>query len=283
MFFSLTNFPATFQMMMNTIFWQQVMLGWFSIFMDNGIIHTKCLLYETLEQHLQRHQKYIHEIFDILEENDLFVKLEKCAFEQEETNYLGVIVGKGQLCMDPKKLQGMANYPFPQNVTDVQAFLGFTRYYRYFIQNYSAIVHPLLDLTKKGSVFRWEAWHQEAFDKIKAIMCKAPILLQPDFNKKFYPQTDALAYGMDAILLQQGETTPNLATHKKPVLDPIAYFSATFTPTEHNYDIYEQELLAVMKLLAHWRPYLGWTKHPFTTVAQKTVPMFCYFGKTDLA
>ena len=158
----------------------------------------------------------------------------------------------------------MANYPIPQNVTDVRAFLGFTGYYRYFVQNYSAIVCPLLDLTKKGSTFKWESRHQEVFDKIKGIMCKAPILLQPNFNKKFYLQTDASAYGVGAVLSQEGETTLSLATHKKPVLHPIAYFSATFTPTERNYDIYEQELLAVMKALAHWRPYLGWTKHPFT-------------------
>ena len=105
MFFGLMNSPATFQMMMNTIFWQQVMLEWFSIFMDDGIIHTKRLTHKTPEQHLLRHQKYVHEIFDILEENNLFVKLEKCAFEQEETNYLGIIVGKGQLWMDLKKLQ----------------------------------------------------------------------------------------------------------------------------------------------------------------------------------
>ena len=134
--------------------------------------------------------------------------------------------------MDPKKLQGVANYPIPQNVTDVQAFLRFTGYYCYFVQNYSAIVCPLLDLTKKESIFRWESRHQEAFDKIKAIMCKAPVLLQPDFNKKFYLQTDALAYSIGAVLLQEGETTPTLATHKKPVLHPIAYFLATFTPTE---------------------------------------------------
>ena len=140
MFFGLTNSPATFQMMMNTIFRRQVMLGWFSIFMDDSIIHTKHLPNETPEQHLKRHRKYVHEIFDILAENDLFVKPEKCAFEQEETDYLGVIVGKGRLCMDPKKLQGIANYPTPQNVTDIRAFLGFTGYYRYFVQNYSAIV-----------------------------------------------------------------------------------------------------------------------------------------------
>ena len=208
------------------------MLGWFSIFMDDGIIHTKCLLDETPERHLKRHRKYIHEIFDILAENDLFIKLEKCTFEQEETDYLGVIVGKGRLRMDLKKLQGVANYPVPQNVTDIRAFLGFTGYYRYFVQNYSAIVRPLLDLTKKGSIFKWEPCHQEAFDKIRAIMCKAPVLLQPDFNKKFYLQTDASAYGMGAVLSQEGETTPSLAIHKKPVLHPIAYFSATFTPTE---------------------------------------------------
>ena len=95
-------------------------------------------------------------------------------------------------------------------------------------------------------------------------MCKASVLLQPDFNKKFYLQTDASAYGVGTVLSQEGETTPSLAAHNKPVLHPIAYFLATFTPTEHNYDIYERELLAVMKSLAHWRPYLGWTKHPFT-------------------
>ena len=123
---------------------------------------------------------------------------------------------------------------------------------------------------KKGSVFKWEPRHQEAFDKIKAIMCKAPVLLQPDFNKKLYLQTDASAYGVGAVLLQEGETIPSLSTHKKLVLYPIAYFSATFTSTEHNYNIYEWELLAVMKALAHWRPYLGWTKHPFTIMTNHT-------------
>ena len=218
MFFSLTNSPATFQMMMNMIFQRQVMLGWFSIFMDDSIIHTKQLPNKTKEQHLKRHRQHIHEIFDILAENDLFVKPEKCTFEQEETDYLGVIVGKGRLWIDPKKLQGVANYPTPQNITDVRAFLGFTGYYRYFVQNYSAIVHPLLDLTKKGSVFKWEQRHQEAFNKIRTIMCKAPVLLQPDFNKKFYLQTDASAYSVGAVLSQEGGTTPSLATHKKPVL-----------------------------------------------------------------
>jgi hypothetical protein len=140
MFFELTNSLATFQMMMNTIFWQPIMLRHFSVFIDNGVIYTKQHQNETEEQHLLRHCQYIHEIFDILAENDLYVKPEKCTFEQQEIEYLGVIVGRGRLRMDPKKLQGVANYPKPLNITDVHAFLGFTGYYQYFIPSYSTIV-----------------------------------------------------------------------------------------------------------------------------------------------
>jgi hypothetical protein len=88
-------------------------------------------------------------------------------------------------------------------------------------------------------------------------MCSAPVLQQPNFEKKFYLQTDTSAYSVGTILLQEGEVTESLAKFKKPVTHPVAFFSATFTPTERNYDIYEQELLAVMKALSHWRPYLG--------------------------
>jgi len=67
------------------------------------------------------------------------------------------------------------------------------------------------------------------------------------------------------ILSQEGEhSTPSLLKQQKLILHPVAYYSATFIPTERNYDIYEQELLAVMKSLHHWHPYLGWTKEPFT-------------------
>jgi hypothetical protein len=95
-------------------------------------------------------------------------------------------------------------------------------------------------------------------------MCCSPVLTQPDFEKKFYLQTDALAYSVGAILSQRGRNPPYAHKHLKPKNHPIAYYSATFTPTERNYDIYERELLAIMKSLAHWRPYLGWTKEPFT-------------------
>jgi hypothetical protein len=95
-------------------------------------------------------------------------------------------------------------------------------------------------------------------------MCCSPILTQPNFEERFYLQTDASAYGVGAILSQEGKNSISLQKHVKPKTHPIAYYSATFTPIEQNYNIYKQELLAIMKSLAHWQPYLGWTKEPFT-------------------
>jgi RNase H-like domain found in reverse transcriptase/Integrase zinc binding domain/Chromo (CHRromatin Organisation MOdifier) domain len=94
-------------------------------------------------------------------------------------------------------------------------------------------------------------------------MINKPVLRQPDFTKPFFLLTDASAYGMGAILSQEGgSTTPN--STQKPKLHPVAYYSATFTQMECNYDIYEQELLAIIKAISHWRPYLIWTKELFT-------------------
>src|SRR5258708_10058457 len=95
-------------------------------------------------------------------------------------------------------------------------------------------------------------------------MCRKPILLQPDFTKRFYLQTNASAYGVGTILLQAADTCDiPPAKNSKPKLHPLAYYLATLLTAERNYDIYKRELLAVMKALAHWCHYLGWTKLPF--------------------
>jgi RNase H-like domain found in reverse transcriptase/Integrase zinc binding domain/Chromo (CHRromatin Organisation MOdifier) domain len=90
-------------------------------------------------------------------------------------------------------------------------------------------------------------------------MCRQPVLKQPDFTKPFAVFTDASAYGVGAILSQEGG--PN--TQNRTKYHPVAYYSTTFTETERNYDIYDRELLAIMKAITHWRPYLIWTKEPF--------------------
>jgi RNase H-like domain found in reverse transcriptase len=93
-------------------------------------------------------------------------------------------------------------------------------------------------------------------------MINKPVLRQPNFTKPFFLLTDASAYGVGAILSQEGGSlTSNLGQKLK--LHPVTYYSATFTQMECNYDIYERELLAIIKAISHWRPYLIWTKEPF--------------------
>ena len=108
--------------------------------MDDRVVHTRQLPFETEAKHLARHRRLVHEVFDILEANNLYLKPEKCLFEQNEINFLGVIIGQGTVRMDPAKIKAVQNWPTPKTVTDVRSFLGFTGYYRYFIQNYLAIV-----------------------------------------------------------------------------------------------------------------------------------------------
>ena len=221
MFFGLTNSPATFQTMMNAIFTKEIAEGWLTVYMDDTLIATK--------DNLEFHRKCIHRILKKLAEHDLYLKPKKCQIKQQRVKFLGVILENRMVQMDPAKLKGVADWSQPQHITDVHAFLGFTGFYHYFIPNYSNIMWPLIQLTKKNNVFKWTEECKIAFEWLKTLMCSHPILWQPDYTKAFFLATDALAYGMGTILLQEGEINPH--THK-PMLCPIAYYSATFTPTQ---------------------------------------------------
>src|ERR1700760_337286 len=161
-----------------------------------------------------------------LKTHDLYLKPEKCAFEKEEIEFLGVILKGGTVQMDPTKTKGIADWKPPLTVRDVRAFLGLTGFYRYFVPNYSKVARPLIELTKKDTPFHWEEQQVKAFETLKTLMCSLPVLQQPDYNKPFFLLTDASAYGVGAVLSQEGELNPRT---KKPTQHPIAYYSATFT------------------------------------------------------
>jgi len=256
MFFGMTNSPATFQAMMNAIFEDEIREGWLTVYMDDMLIATN--------DDPVLHTKYVHRILDKLEKHDLYLKPEKSVFAQRRIKFLGVVLEGNTIQMDPTKIKGVAEWPFPRNPTDVRSFLGFTGFYRYFIPNYSHVARPLLDLTKKATPWVWTEAQTTAFKTLKKLMCSKPVLTQPQYDKPFVVHTDASAYGVGAILLQAGDINPQKPS--KPHLHPIAYYSAKFTPTERNYDIYKRELLAVLKALQNWRPHLAWTPQLFTLI-----------------
>jgi len=148
MFFGLCNLPATFQSMMNTLFRNQIASGELTVYMDDMAMHTTPREGETHEEHLERHQKIVNEVLAILEQKNLYLNIDKCKFKQTHINFLGVHVKNNQLKMEDAKIEKVRDWNLPRNLKEVRRFLGFTRYYQYFIQGYLAITRPLLDLTK---------------------------------------------------------------------------------------------------------------------------------------
>ena len=159
--------------------------------------------------------------------------------------------------MDRKKLEAIEKWKPPMTMKGVQSFTGFVNFYRKFIPNFSNIVTPLNFLTRKGEPWKWTPLQQTAFDELKRIFSSAPVLQIPDVTHPFSIITDASLLATGAILLQ-ADTNQNL--------HPCAYFSWTFSPAQQNYDIYNQELLAVILALEEWHQYLQGTQHPIIII-----------------
>ena len=172
MFFGLTNSPATFQMMMNVIFAEEIAEGWLIVYMDVILVATK--------DDQEFHDQCVHRMLEKLKKHDLYLKPEKCIFDQKRIEFLGVILEGGTVQMDPVKVKGMADWPPPRNIMDICSFLGFMGFYHYFILNYSFIARPMIQLTQKNVLFHWDHTCTHVFEHLKLLMCVKPILRQPE-------------------------------------------------------------------------------------------------------
>jgi hypothetical protein len=248
MFFGLRNSPSTFQAMMDQefrdIIEEQRLLGTeIIIYMDDILIASTSL---------EGHRNAVHAILDRLEELDLYLKPEKCTWEAPRVDYLGLILEKGVTRMDLAKIKGIASWPTPTTVKQVRSFLGFCNFYRPFIYHFSHIARPLNELTRKENPWTWEERHQKAFEELRNRVTSEPVLAQPRLDQQFELEVDASGFAFGAVLSQKGEDG------KK---HPIAFYSATAIEAERNYDIYDLELLAIVKACRHWRPYLAGSPH----------------------
>ena len=208
------------------------------IFMDDVIVHGNSSTELTAR---------VSEFLQKCKDEDLHLKIAKSTFETQEIDFLGYKVKYGQYSPCPIKTAAIKDWPAPTNLKELRSFIGFCNFYRMFIANFSQIVHSLHLLTKKGQEYVWEEPQQQAFQELKNWLTSSPVLRLPDLSKPFTIQTDASKLGTGAVLLQQDAAG---------VSHPCAYLSQALVGAEQNYQVYDLELLAVIRVLKAWRPYL---------------------------
>lgn len=210
------------------------------IYLDDIIIFSS-----TFEEHLERLQA----VFERLQQHNLKLKPSKCELFKSRVTYLGHVVSEKGIETDPAKLEAVRSWPVPKSVKDVRRFLGFTGYYRRFIEGFAAIARPLNNLlighatnpkAKKKSAqkrvpFRWGVEEQVSFDTIIDKLTNPPVLAYADYTLPFTVHTDASLDGLGAVLYQFQDGKERV----------IAYASRSLKPSEKNYPAHKLEFLAL--------------------------------------
>ena len=238
MFFGQTNAPPTFQRYMNETFSRMSGERKLVIFMDDVIVHGRT------RDELTAH---VSEFLQTCKEENLRLKISKSTFEMQEVDFLGYKIRHGQYSPCPIKTAAIKDWPTPTNLKELRSFIGFCNFYRMFIANFSQIAHLLHLLTKKGQEYIWEEAQKQAFEELKNRLTSSPVLRLPDLSKPFVVQTNTSKLGTGAVLLQMDDAG---VTH------PCAYLSQALVGAEQNYQVYDLEVLAVIRALKAWRPYL---------------------------
>ena len=196
------------------------------------------------------HIRQIKRFFQIMREAKLTINLMKSEFGKATVKYLGHIVGQGQVRPLDAKIQTIVKYPIPTSRKELARFLGMAGYYRNFCLNFSDIAAPLTNLLSKKVKFVWTDDCQMAFDKVKLLLQKSPVLKSPDYEKPFKLITDSSDVGTGSVLVQEASDG----------LDhPVSYFSKKFLKYQKNYSVVEKETLGLVLALEHFDVYLGST------------------------
>ncbi|KAM4808119.1 uncharacterized protein WCC33_003344 [Rhinophrynus dorsalis] len=136
------------------------------------------------------------------------MNLDKCEFERSRLQFLGYIISKTGLEMDPAKVRAVTNWPVPRDVRAIQRFIGFSHYYRKFIKDFSRIIAPITALTKgTADPKNWPPEALKAFESLKTAFTTAPILHFPDPSRQFIVEVDASELGAGAVLSQKDPGT----------------------------------------------------------------------------
>ncbi|KAL0539963.1 hypothetical protein IC582_024185 [Cucumis melo] len=214
MSFGLTNAPAVFMDLMNRVF-REFLDTFVIVFIDDILIYSKTEA---------EHEEHLRMVLQTLRDNKLYAKFSKCEFWLQQVSFLGHVVSKAGVSVDPAKIEAVTGWTRPSTVSEVRSFLGLAGYYRRFVENFSRIATPLTQLTRKGAPFVWSKACEDSFQNLKQKLVTAPVLTVPDGSGSF------------------GKV--------------VAYASRQLKSHEQNYPTHDLELAAVVFALKIWRHYL---------------------------
>jgi hypothetical protein len=229
--FFLCNAPSTFQIVMNHVF-HPFLRHFVLVFFDDILIYSK-----TWKSHLP----HVDQVLHLLSLHKIFLKYSKCAFGASEVEYLGHIVSKDGVRVDPKKIEGMKDCPLQRTLKRLHRFMGLTSYYRKFVQNYGKFVTPLTALLKNNA-FTWTPATDQLFHALKETMCTTLVLALSDFTKTFVLECDASRKGIGVVLMQDGK--------------PLAFTTKQISKRHLGQSIHQNEMLAIIHAMDLWCPYL---------------------------
>ena len=177
----------------------------------------------------------------------MLVKLSKCKTDAPQVAFLGHIISQLGVQPDPAKIAAVRDIPRPQSTKDVRSFLGLAGYYRKFIPNFATVAAPLVHLTKKTSSFCWSEECESSFSRLKSLLCSAPILCYPRFDREIILQTDASDFGVGVVLSQ--------IDYKRPE-KVVAYGSKALSARQKKFSATEKEACAIVFGTQQFRVYL---------------------------
>jgi hypothetical protein len=192
MSFGLTNAPAYFMYLMNSVFMLE--LDKFVVVLIDDI-----LVYSKNEN---EHTMHLHIVLQRLQDHHMYAKFSKCDFWLREIKFLGHTISQEGIAVDPEKVQEVMDWKPPTTVRQIQSFLRLAGYYRRFIPDFSRIAKPMTELLKKGVKFDWGQKCEDAFHTLRQHLTTAPVLAQPDNAKSFDVYCDASSTRLDCVLMQ---------------------------------------------------------------------------------
>jgi hypothetical protein len=194
MSFGLTNAPAHFIYLMNSVFMPELDKI-IVVFIDNTLVYSKST---------EDHEEHLRVMLQRLPDHQLYAKFTKCEFWINEVSFLGHVISSEGIAMDPSKVRDVLDWEPPKSVHQVRSFLGLAGYYRRFIPNFSKVSKPITELLKKGTKYVWSKKCDEAFQTLKKLLTTSPVLAQPDIAKPFDVYCNASGTGLGCVLMHEG-------------------------------------------------------------------------------